>query len=407
MQSIVVWRPPRDHIANMDVLSYLWQLPDNSVHTVVTSPPYWGMRDYATDGQIGSEPSLDAHIATMVGVFREVRRVLRSDGTLWLNYGDSYASTPNGRSAAATKAAGADNRTFRDKPFSTVQGKLKQKDLIGLPWRVALALQDDGWWLRSDIIWHKPNAKPDSAKDRPSLAHEYVFLLAKSPQYFYDRDAIAEPTARAYKATPGYSGFANRQQNKHATIGRQGKGPGALPNPTGMRNRRTVWTVATEPFKDAHFATFPTKLIEPMILAGCPPKVCSACGAPYRRLVDRTFILQPDVSAERGVIGAEGQKTGDPNSRDFLAGWSGTPRGTVEARTTGWEPTCSCNAPMESGVVLDPFMGSGTTALVARRTGRHYMGCELNPDYLALADKRLAQAKNTQMDLFAVMGVAL
>jgi DNA modification methylase len=175
-----------------DCREVLRTLPDESVHCVVTSPPYWGLRDYGVVGQLGLEPSLAEHVETMRSVFAEVRRVLRADGTLWLNYGDSYATAPNGRSAADTKAAGRDDRTFRDKPFSTVGNGLKAKDLCGTPWGVAFALQADGWWLRSDIIWSKPNPMPESITDRPTKAHEYVFLMSKSERYFYDAEAIKE-----------------------------------------------------------------------------------------------------------------------------------------------------------------------------------------------------------------------
>ena len=176
-----------------DALARLRQLPDSSVNCVITSPPYWGLRDYGVTGQLGLEATPEKHIAALVKVFREVKRVLKPDGTLWVNYGDTYASSVNGRPAAEVVN---DNRTFRDKPFSTVVGRLKPKDLVGLPWLLAFALRDRlGFYLRSDIIWHKPNCMPESVKDRPAKAHEYLFLFSKSPRYYYNYAAVREPVA--------------------------------------------------------------------------------------------------------------------------------------------------------------------------------------------------------------------
>lgn len=331
-----------------DVRDKLAELPDESVHCVVTSPPYWGLRDYGVAGQLGLETSLGEHVAVMAEVFREVRRVLRSDGTLWLNYGDSYATSVNGRSAADTKALGNDDRTFRDKPFSTVGpvwrtntaadksgllgGKatlhqqnrnrlsvdklsnLKPKDLCGIPWRVAFALQDDGWWLRQDIIWSKPNPMPESVTDRCTKAHEYLFLLTKSARYHFDAEAIKEagsPTAHGGGRETGerYSDGSGRGDRGQVA----GHAKRAID--VGGRNRRSVWTVTTTPFLEAHFATFPPALIEPCVLAGCP-------------------------------LG---------------------------------------------GTVLDPFGGSGTTGMVADRLGRSAILIELNPEYAAMAKCRIEQ----------------
>lgn len=274
----------------------------------VTSPPYFGLRDYGVDGQIGLEQTPDEYVAKMVKVFREVRRVLRDDGTLWLNLGDSYAanhayqvpSTKGGPKHSDSQAAGGKG--------SVVPDGLKPKDLIGIPWRVAFALQADGWYLRQDIIWHKPNPMPESVRDRCTKAHEYIFLLSKSPRYYFDSEAMQED---AVKGTSG-SSF-----NKGKTAGHQlGRSSNAERVENGKRNRRSVWTVATRPYKGAHFATFPPALIEPCILAGSRP--------------------------------------GD--------------------------------------IVLDPFMGSGTTAEVAILHGRQYLGCELNEEYRGLQDARVRGA---------------
>lgn len=248
-----------------DCRDVLRGLPDESVNCIVTSPPYYGLRDYGVDGQIGLEQTPDEYVAELVAVFREVRRVLRDDGTLWLNLGDSYAanrayqvpSTKGGAKHGPGQAAGGKG--------SVVPEGLKPKDLIGIPWRVAFALQSDGWYLRQDIIWHKPNPMPESVRDRCTKAHEYIFMFSKKPKYFYDHEAIKEPSVM-------------RPQNRNTKRSEHPKGDagrGAHVRPEGgtsyeARNRRSVWTVTTKPFKGAHFATFPPDLIEPCILAGCP-----------------------------------------------------------------------------------------------------------------------------------------
>lgn len=336
-------------------------LPSNSVHCVVTSPPYWGLRDYGVDGQIGLEGTPQQFIAEIVDLFREVRRVLRDDGTLWFNMGDSYAGSGRGGNpteASSTlegsqesqkasmvkrtrgsqvpagfhedaRLAGAIGRAWVPPPFG-----LKQKDLVGMPWRCAFALQADGWYLRQDIIWSKPNPMPESIGDRCTKAHEYVFLLSKSARYFYDADAIAEDASpnthsRVAKIPAGWETGAGT----HGSYHRDGRAAGVSPKSAGeetnirakvsfhasttgrveKRNKRSVWTVPTSPFAEAHFATFPPALIEPCILAGCP----------------------------------------------------------------------------EGGVVLDPFGGAGTTGLVADRLQRDAILIELNPEYAAMARRRI------------------
>jgi len=247
-----------------DCREVLKGLPDGSIHCCVTSPPYWGLRDYGHDGQIGLEQTPEAYVAEMVAVFREVRRILRDDGTLWLNLGDSYATGSGGNVTSSAKQQSnrgtdiAPRKPYRD-------GVIKPKDLVGIPWRVAFALQADGWYLRQDIIWHKPNPMPESVTDRCTKSHEYIFLLAKSERYYYDNEAIKEDASgRACgNKAGGKSGspqdgleirnFSAVSDKKYHT-----------------RNRRSVWTIPTKPYKGAHFATFPPKLIEPCILAGCP-----------------------------------------------------------------------------------------------------------------------------------------
>lgn len=255
-----------------DCREMLRTLPDESVHCVVTSPPYWGLRDYGVNGQLGLEETPDEYVARMVEVFREVRRVLRSDGTLWLNLGDTY-NAYNGNRGTESRYAG-DRRTIGEPMFPPGHGlmvpTLKPKDLVGIPWRVAFALQADGWYLRSDIIWHKPNPMPESVRDRPTKTHEYVFLLSKSERYFYDADAIKEPTRSLDPGHPSYRPNSARiavegrkeYHGKHEMSARSY-------NPAG-RNARSVWTIATRPYHGSHFATFPPELAERCILAGCP-----------------------------------------------------------------------------------------------------------------------------------------
>ena len=229
-----------------DVFDKLKELDDNSIDCVVTSPPYWGLRDYGVDGQLGLEPTYQEHIKNIVELFRAMKPKLKDTATVWLNYGDSYAATVNGTKVKDMKKnlqknrinkikGKFDDRGFVDKPFSTIQGSLKPKDLVMIPNRIAIALQDDGWWIRSEIIWHKPNPMPESTKDRPTSCHEKIWLITKSKKYYYDADAIKVPT-----------------------------------KDNSLKNIRNVWTVTTKPCKDAHFATFPKDLAEPCIKAGCP-----------------------------------------------------------------------------------------------------------------------------------------
>lgn len=249
-----------------DCLVVLSGLPAVSVNCCVTSPPYWGLRDYGHGAQIGLESTPEEYVAKMVAVFREVRRVLRDDGTLWLNIGDSYNNyRPMSKNDDRAHSFGGDRNVERGLPDNNIgtkrgtkQAGLKEKDLVGIPWRVAFALQADGWYLRQDLIWHKPNPMPESVRDRCTKAHEYIFLLSKSKKYYYDHEAIKEPATYAGK---GRGGSTNRyEQNSAGMDNKQ----------YAARNKRSVWTVATKPYKGAHFATFPPKLIEPCILAGCP-----------------------------------------------------------------------------------------------------------------------------------------
>lgn len=293
-----------------DALEQLRTLEAESVHTCVTSPPYYNLRDYGAAGQIGMEETPEEYITKLVAVFREVRRVLRQDGTLWVNIGDTYAAN---RAYQVCDTKGTRGHVFSG--GIAVPDGCKRKDLIGIPWLLAFALRADGWYLRQDIIWHKTNAMPESVRDRCTKAHEYIFLLSKSAHYYFDAEAIREPcgakgNARTFRGGGAYTGGRSFQNS--VRVDRESHGNST--NNTGGRNKRSVWSIATGQFKAAHYATFPERLVEPCILAGCP----------------------------------------------------------------------------EGGVVLDPFAGSGTTGVVAKRLRRHFVGVEINPDYWQMATDRIA-----------------
>jgi DNA modification methylase len=374
-----------------DVLDGLRAMPNGLAQTCVTSPPYWGLRDYGADGQIGLEDSPDEFVARLVDVFREVRRVLRDDGTVWLNLGDSYASALACDRRNVVGAGSLENGK-RDARPNRLVGGLKEKDLVGIPWRVAFALQADGWYLRSDIIWAKPNPMPESVTDRPTKSHEYVFLLSKSARYFYDSDAIREPD----------SGAPAGNRTRRIADGSDGKRPAdhlgaSVPweNVGGGRNARSVWPITTRPYAGAHFATFPPELPERCISAGTSDAgACSACGSPLERVViatapdGREAVMRGGKTRDVDGRPLMGDNMIDHGTRGSFASAGGA---TLARRTGGWQATCSCDAGVVPQVVLDPFMGSGTTAWVARNLGRHAVGCELNPEYLAIARERLRQ----------------
>lgn len=394
-----------------DALAVLRTLPDASVHCCVTSPPYWGLRDYGIDVQLGLEPSPQEYVARMREIFREVRRVLRDDGTCWVNLGDSYATGAGAGAGAVGQSPGGGDQGARWKggtgrrnngrPFVNGRGEpqtvptkntvgpmtqpnrmpiagLKPKDLCGIPWRVAFALQADGWWLRQEIIWSKPNPMPESVRDRCTKSHESIFLLAKSERYWFDADAIAEPAA------PESWHNSDFRRERNATI-HPNIGTGDRNARADTRNKRSVWTVATQPYAEAHFATFPPKLIEPCILAGCPERCCAKCGAPWVR----------HVEARGGTIGKGYHDHSDDLGRgnriidnDAHHGRNG--KEPYQRIDHGFAPSCSCNAgTVVPGTILDPFFGAGTTGLVADRLGRDCIGIELNPEYVAMAEKRI------------------
>jgi len=360
----------RHTILHADVMDGLRSLPDRSVHCIITSPPYWGLRDYGIEGQIGIEPTPEAYVERLVEVFREVHRVLRDDGTLWLNLGDSY----NGRGGAGGLKAGQP-----EYPGRRISA-LKPKDLVGIPWRVAFALQADGWYLRSDIIWSKPNPMPESVTDRPTKSHEHVFLLSKQARYFYDADSIREPPTgrtdpmRFWKK--GMEGQAKGNRNDAERVMQKDGGIG--------RNRRDVWRIATQHTPDAHFATFPEKLVEPCIRAGTSERgACPKCGAPWRRVVE---IERSDVPRYNSKsAGRRDCNYGDSDSTTLRAR-------KIVVREVGWQPSCACGTEETVPcIVLDPFAGSGTVNLVAYGLGRSSVGIELNEKYIDIIKSRWAR----------------
>jgi len=362
----------RNKITCADVLDYLRSLPDECVDCVITSPPYWGLRDYGVAGQLGLEPTVGEFVAKMTAVFREVRRVLKPTGTLWLNMGDCYANDGKWGGSTGGKHASGLHGSSGIGRGKVITG-LKPKDLVGQPWRLAFALREDGWWLRSDIIWHKPNPMPESVTDRPTKSHEYIFLLTKRERYFYDADAVREKSTYPEDNRKARSKNGNKRLPTEVIAGVR---PGSQTYP--RRNRRTVWTVATQPYSGAHFAAFPQKLVEPCLLAGCPREVCSKCGAPVVRVVEVSPMI-----IERSNRGKLLGKYGNTAA-------SGKMVKPHESTTTGFRPTCDCDAGFVPGLVLDPFMGSGTVALVAIRHGRDYIGCDISPEYVEMAERRIA-----------------
>ena len=403
-------------------------LAAKSVHTVVTSPPYYGLRDYGTakweggdpecehtvgsgdndnlkgyvtrperdsekrkycqkcgairiDEQIGLEQTPDEYISNLVAVFRECKRILRDDGTLWVNIGDSYAGGA-GRwggeeNLSGFQAASKGSVTQIQHTKKWEHETIKPKDLIGIPWMLAFALRADGWYLRQDIIWAKPNPMPESVKDRCTKSHEYIFLLSKSARYYYDNEAVKEETITS-QDDKSHHRFGAPNGKVESTPGKTHIESGEKWNNKGVRNKRDVWTVTTKPYKGAHYATFNPELIKPCILAGAPETCCAKCGAPYERIIERekpptevyTDKIRPDdVSGVLGGTAGMGQKLQDwYNEHPQI--------------TAGWQPTCSCNAGTSSGIVFDPFVGSGTTVATAIQLGRKGIGIDLSFKYL-------------------------
>lgn len=367
-------------ISTGDALTELRKLPDASAHCCVTSPPYFGLRDYDVDGQIGHEGTPDDYVAKLVDVFREVRRVLRDDGTLWLNIGDSYCSSDkwgggkNGNSGKHTVTKDGDVASWACRQKKPKIDGIKPKDLYGVPWMLAFALRSDGWWLRDEIVWHKPNPMPSSVTDRCTPSHEKVFLFAKSKRYFFDAEAIATPSnghngSSFVNGKTGGHHFGNVQSNKDRIE-------------QNTSNCRNVWSIPTQPFPGAHYAVMPPRLAERCILAGTSEKGCCAdCGAPYQRIVDKVRTRDGEPLEGSWQAGQANQKIG--------ASGVGHWRDKTETSTIGWEPTCPCSGNVVAAFVLDPFGGAGTTGMVADRLQRNAILIELNPKNVDMARDRI------------------
>ena len=378
-----------------DCRERLREMPAASAHTCVTSPPYWCLRDYGVDGQLGIEETPEAFLHAMVEVFREVRRVLRPDGTLWLNMGDTYAAGGNGGGGSFMQERGDASWKGKSKlnGWSGPPAGFQRKDMIGMPWRLAFALQADGWVLRSEIIWAKPNCMPEAVEDRPTKSHEHLFLLAPSPTYFYDADAIREPvTGGAHTRGGGVGGKAQPPGKTPHDRVRQNESFGrAVRELVTHRNKRTVWTIPTQPYRGGHYATFPEDLARPCILAGTSEAgCCAACGAPRRRRVVIEGLSFNERTAGREPSEYSKASLGNPHSFAVKGSHGHVSR---VRRTAGWDPTCSCDAgePVPC-TVLDPFTGSGTTGAVAVHHDRDFVGIEISKTYAELARARIAKA---------------
>lgn len=389
-----------------DSLAVLRELPDESVQCCVTSPPYWALRDYGVEGQLGCESTPEEYVQKLVLIFSELRRVMRNDGVLFLNLGDSYAAGGKlGPSRAGTQSTLGGSSDYQDRArgsqlpaglhetqrragaigraWQKAPPGLKQKDLVGIPWMVAFALRADGWYLRSEIIWGKRNPMPESVTDRPTKSHEQVFVLSKSKTYFWDSIGSQE------QAIVGNNGSQMCSGKKAVTQHRQGKQHRI---DSATRNMRSVWMLSSYPLKSAHFAAFPPELVRRCLATGVAEfGCCSSCKTPYTRIIEKRRI--PTRPGTASKVNRASQHDNSPANlqNGMVVGNRDAQRHCTEKVTVGWTPSCECvqNAPMPC-VVLDPFHGAGTTWKVCQRLGLRYVGIELNPEYLQLSVDRPA-----------------
>ena len=397
-------------------------LQDKSIQLCAFSPPYWSLRSYKIKdiefpdgwrGQLGLEPSIDLFLDHMMMVMAEVWRVLRDDGVCFVNIGDSYAGSGKGQLADGSHSAKPGDKQYTNKGTDagvllTNKIDIKPKSLCLIPQKFATRCQEAGWIVRSEIIWNKLNPMPESVKDRPARDHEQVWLLVKRGKYFWDQEAVAQPQAEYERARR----LREKKQGHKAVYalqadGKTGQAPqsasGVCKNvearqkmaEKGTRNIRTVWTIASEPSPTPHFATWPSRLVELMIRAGSSPRVCEVCGAPWERIVEKTFVPQEDISLERGVRCCPGQKPMDEQNM-----WGSSRRGSNRTKTLNWQSTCKCdNKGLGKCVVADIFSGTGTTVLVAEKLGRTGIGLDLSSEYLWDIAKKKVNAP-MQVELF-------
>lgn len=407
-------------LANADAIRI--PLGDERIHCVVTSPPYWGICDYDMGdvdkkslpvwspswyapmvgmrpvhvplwrGFLGQEPTISMFVGHLVSIFREVRRVLRDDGTLWLNLGDCYINSPgNGRGGVSLDGG---NPYPRLGGMDKTQGEIPEKNLAGIPWRVVLALQADGWILRSDAPWLKPNAMPNAASDRPTKGHEYMFLLSKSPRYYYDPEAVR--VGRRHRRTTDWYDFEVAIEAHLAYVQhlRDVRDSGGLLIEVDA-GEPLAFNVNSKGYNGDHPATFPLELVYPCILAGTSNRgVCPVCGAPWTRETERKFVHQQDCSREAT------RRVQKPSA--IQTGWAGSLRGTTHVTTTGWRPTCAHDAEPVPAVVLDPFCGSGTTGEQCRYLLRRFVGLDLSLPYLQREALPRARQGQTEESLAAL-----
>lgn len=391
-------KPPRVRVCVGDATQVLRGLADNSVQCVVTSPPYLGLRDYGVEGQIGGEESPHLFVGRLMEVFDEVKRVLRPDGVAFVNLGDSYVGSGRGIWNAPPERRQHVKERYLPTPGAPMKSGLPAKSLMGVPWRFAFAMQDRGWILRQDIIWAKPNPIPESVRDRFTKSHEYIFMFVKRKNYYWDAEGSKEPASSSISRLSQKT--LTDQKGSSRVPGKTNGSMKAVGCSGGMRNRRSVWNVTTRPSQGEHFASYPPDLVRPGIAAAVPAGgCCSMCGAPYIRMVEKG---NPSREHQRACGGSADGGYGGKSRKDYTAAKAQDASATKarilagmrEHITIGWNPSCNCiGQEAIPSMVLDPFGGTGTTALVAAQHGASSILIELNPQYAAGAVARLRSSK--------------
>jgi DNA modification methylase len=357
----------KNKILNGDALEVLKEFPDNSIDCVVTSHPYWGLRNYGVDGQLGLEPTFEEYIDKLCDVFDEVKRVLKKEGTCWVNIGDTYSGGVNNN----------DNKKVDGvkKNMKVIKANLPDKCLVQIPARFAIEMTNRNWVLRNEIIWHKPNCMPSSVKDRFTVDFEKIFFFVKSKKYYFEQQfemRVTDPIKDLERIRNQQKGN-NKNNQGGVSVFKNTLTDGEILERASMgRNKRCVWSITTKPFKESHFAVFPPDLVETPIKAGCPEFVCNKCGKAREKIIEREYV---GSSEKRGGHNIGGSIYNIPHE-------------TAKIKSV-YYTDCGCNAGFSPGIVLDPFMGSGTAAVVAKKLGRNFIGIELNPKYIEIAEKRI------------------